>query len=434
LATFFIREDVMKNMTLFCLFLAILLTFSTASAADDQPDADTDSSIAMTLNQDLYFPCNWSKIVNSQIREQLLFTKEMCKKCNGTIGFSLNISSDGEVLYSKLRLTTGDVSADQAINESLKNLKHVTPPPKSIIHNRSYISLISWQSCNIFCMLDSCKVGSKQESGKEEEIYKIKDSALKGDAKSQYELGLEYEKGNSLQLDYSEAFKWFKKAAGQDYPDAQLEIGYYYLVGMDVPVDYSQAMNWFKKAADKSPQALNEIGVMYLNGKGVPVNSKEAVSYFSKAADKNNAYAQFNIANMYERGCYFKKDYKEAFNWYLKAANNGHTVAQCDVARFYLKGRVVQKDYIESFKWYLKAAESGLPVAQVIVAKSYEKGIGVPKDDIKAYMWYFIAASEYNVEAMDNLHIIKGKLNDSQLKEACKLISEFKPKKDDCCK
>ena len=43
-----------------------------------------------------------------------------------------------------------------------------------------------------------------------------------GDARSQYEIGAKYTKGEwGITQDYGEAFKWFKKAATQGHVDGQ---------------------------------------------------------------------------------------------------------------------------------------------------------------------------------------------------------------------
>ena len=68
-----------------------------------------------------------------------------------------------------------------------------------------------------------------------ESIKEIKKSAKKGDAASQFKLGLYYfQEGNAIQgrndiiklISYSKALEQFKKAAGQGHADAQFCIGY----------------------------------------------------------------------------------------------------------------------------------------------------------------------------------------------------------------
>src|SRR5208283_6113852 len=51
------------------------------------------------------------------------------------------------------------------------------------------------------------------------------------------------------------------------------ELGKLYLLGSGVPQDYSQAARWFVKAAERdNPQAQNALGYMYGQGQGVVQN------------------------------------------------------------------------------------------------------------------------------------------------------------------
>ena len=52
-----------------------------------------------------------------------------------------------------------------------------------------------------------------------------------------------------MSQDYSEAYKWYKKAAEQGYAIAQFNVGVLYEKGEGVSQDYSEAYKWFNKAA-----------------------------------------------------------------------------------------------------------------------------------------------------------------------------------------
>jgi TPR repeat protein len=55
-----------------------------------------------------------------------------------------------------------------------------------------------------------------------------------------------------------------------------------------VAKNYSEAMRFFRKAADLGDtQAMSNIGVMYDNGEGVPKNAAEAARWYKKAADRD---------------------------------------------------------------------------------------------------------------------------------------------------
>src|SRR5947209_4749597 len=75
------------------------------------------------------------------------------------------------------------------------------------------------------------------------EQYMI-DPAGKGDAWEQLHLGEWYESRHN----YSEAAKWYGKAAGQGNAAAQFHLGLLYEHGQGVPKDYSEAVEWFRKS------------------------------------------------------------------------------------------------------------------------------------------------------------------------------------------
>ena len=64
---------------------------------------------------------------------------------------------------------------------------------------------------------------------------------------SPFEKGLRYyDNGN-----YTEAVKWFRKAAERGDADAQFMLGTFYENGEGVPQDYAEAVKWLRKAAEQ---------------------------------------------------------------------------------------------------------------------------------------------------------------------------------------
>jgi TPR repeat protein len=107
------------------------------------------------------------------------------------------------------------------------------------------------------------------------------------EADEAYKTGLKYYKGEGVKQDYTEAIKWFRKAADQGYAKAQLNIGWMYEKGEGVSQDYTEAMKWYRKAADQGDaEAQSNIGLMYEKGKGVTQDYAEAMKWYRKAADR----------------------------------------------------------------------------------------------------------------------------------------------------
>jgi hypothetical protein len=104
-------------------------------------------------------------------------------------------------------------------------------------------------------------------------------SAESGDAAAQADLGILYYDGrtDSHRPDYSEALKWFQRAADQGNAKAQDRIGLMYYYGQGVPQDYAQAARWYQLAAQGGDRhARLQLSDMYQRGVGVPRDVSES--------------------------------------------------------------------------------------------------------------------------------------------------------------
>ena len=70
-----------------------------------------------------------------------------------------------------------------------------------------------------------------------------------GEAVSQYNLGVGYQRGQGVAQDTKRAVEWYTKAAAQGEAGAQFNLGIHYERGQGVAQDFKQALNWFGKAA-----------------------------------------------------------------------------------------------------------------------------------------------------------------------------------------
>ena len=82
-----------------------------------------------------------------------------------------------------------------------------------------------------------------------------------------------YEKAN-----YGLALKAFEQSAKAGHTDAQTYLGVMYELGQGVKMDYEKALMWYRKAAaEKNPTAEYNLGQMYFYGRGVKEDQKQAV-------------------------------------------------------------------------------------------------------------------------------------------------------------
>ena len=68
--------------------------------------------------------------------------------------------------------------------------------------------------------------------------------AEQGDPAAQFAMGARYATGEGVAQDYTEAVRWFTKAAEQGHVAAQATLGAYYWAGRGVPADLSKAYFW----------------------------------------------------------------------------------------------------------------------------------------------------------------------------------------------
>lgn len=111
-------------------------------------------------------------------------------------------------------------------------------------------------------------------------IFKI--LAEKGNPEAQANLGLMYELGRGVDIDYNEAFKWYLSAAKQGIAWAQTNLGLAYINGRGTEKSDTEAAKWFRNAALKGNARAQEIlGSLYNQGRGIPKGRQEAIRFIN---------------------------------------------------------------------------------------------------------------------------------------------------------
>ena len=229
-------------------------------------------------------------------------------------------------------------------------------------------------------------------------------AAEQGNSVAQNNLGVCYEIGKGVAQSYTEAVKWYSKAAEQDYAIAQNNLGVCYEIGKGVAQSYTEAVKWYRKAAEQGNiDAQNNLGSCYLNGCGIAQSYTEAVKWYRKAAEHGSVEAQFNLGVCYETGKGVAQSYTEAVKWYRKAAEQGYAYAQTNLGSCYYYGHGITQSYTEAVKWFRKAAEQGNSVAQNGLGLCYYYGHGIAQSYTDAVKWLRKAAEQGLVEAREAL-------------------------------
>ena len=147
----------------------------------------------------------------------------------------------------------------------------------------------------------------------------------------------------------------------------------------------------------KGGASLQQAKQLYLNG-----NHEQAFSALYPLANSGDASAQFYLAELYYSAD-SDLNRKEAIKWYKKAAAAGNAYAQYNLGNVYYDGRLVPTNLDVAADWYEKAAKSGIPEAQLNLGYMFSAGKGVAKNDQLATLWYKAAANFGNPKAQSNL-------------------------------
>jgi len=129
-----------------------------------------------------------------------------------------------------------------------------------------------------------------------------------------FEFGLGY-----LKIDYSEALKWYIRAANANNTNAMNIVASYYRKGKATDVNYVEALKWYQKAIIMyDHHAMNNMGLLYKTGLGVPQDNNEALKWFQEASEYGSIDALWNIAELFEK----QSDIKNALTYYTHAYHN----------------------------------------------------------------------------------------------------------------
>ncbi len=156
---------------------------------------------------------------------------------------------------------------------------------------------------------------------------------------------------------------------------------------------------------------------------------EEAAKWFRKAAEQGNAFAQYNLGQLYRTGQGIPQGFSEAARWYRKAAEHGHVLAQYSLGLMHRMGQGVRQDFSEAERWFRKAAEQGHQGAQSNLGVMYGTGTAVSRDYVLAHMWFNLSASSGNKTGRQNRDLLAKQMTPQQIAEAQRLAREWKPKK-----
>ena len=109
-------------------------------------------------------------------------------------------------------------------------------------------------------------------------------------AVSNYELGMAYASGDTLEQDIQKAFDHFTRSAQQGYAPAQYRLGVAYASGDGTGKDLTKAVEWYKKSARQGHiTAQRSLAVIYLDGQeDIAQNKPLALAWYNLLAESGN--------------------------------------------------------------------------------------------------------------------------------------------------
>lgn len=277
--------------------------------------------------------------------------------------------------------------------------------------------------------------------------------------KAAYNLGLIYLRHPELDNSHDQAFRYFKKAEEMKDESAQIYLAYMYREGLGVQVNLEKSRKYVNLLAKKgNPHAILELAkieykdenyikatqlfeslakdfdqekasylaYIYMGGYGIPENLQIAKKWLSIGAEENNdAFAQYYLAQLYEKDDNYK-DLEKAYQWYLKSAEQDHAESIIALAKFYSEGIYVEKDQTKALQWLEKGLSKNDPDVQFEMGWWYFIGHVVEEDRIKAKEWYEKSADQNHINAMLNLaeYYNRGLLEAPDYKQSYKIYQK----------
>lgn len=129
---------------------------------------------------------------------------------------------------------------------------------------------------------------------------------------------------------YDSAFLLFNKAATKNHAKSQDYLGHLYFTGKGVVKSYSQALKWYLKAAEQGNIASQkQLAMIYSTGRyGGEQSTEQAAYWYERAAALGDVPAMYRTGIAYYEGKGVKQSQTLAIDWLKQAAAGGYEPAE----------------------------------------------------------------------------------------------------------
>lgn len=212
--------------------------------------------------------------------------------------------------------------------------------------------------------------------------------AKEGNLGAQKDLAMAYVRGDEIEQNYEEAFKWYKAAAEQGDADAQNSLYNRYAKGEGVEQNSEEAMKWLHRSAEQGyGLAYYNLGFEYSSGDLVRKDELEAIKWYKKAAKKDIKEAYYQLGFLYTYSDTIK-DYQAARECYELAGGSWNGEAQNELGILHFNGFGTPKDDAKAFLYFQLAAENGSPEGMYNLGAMYDNGFGTKRNSKLADQWF----------------------------------------------
>ena len=269
------------------------------------------------------------------------------------------------------------------------------------------------------------------------------EKAENGDLDAQVLIGISFEEGKDVEVNYDEAYKWYKSAASGGNNEAYFRIGRFYELGHSVEKNPADAHEWYLSSGitGYTPAIVKlikyyefdeieqmkwiELGVInkdpysyfQLALKIERSQPELAIEYFIKAVNLNDIDIKgiLSILSLGSDSSFYNEN--ESLDNIRIAAESGNI--RCILFSGWLNefGYSVNKDYAKAFELYKRAAESNDNLALYNLSRFYGEGLSVEQDPTLANMYFKKIEEDYYSTSLTDLKkfALKGEFTDQLL-------------------
>ena len=159
----------------------------------------------------------------------------------------------------------------------------------------------------------------------ERAAYYLDEGARAGDVGAHDDLGVLSARRDGPSQDYADAVAPFRDAAAAGNPAAQFNLGVMYERGQSLV----QAITWYRRAVEQNyPPAQYKLGALYSEGRGVSPDPRAAIDLYRQAALQGLVVAMVKLAILYNKGEGIERSASAAYAWYRAAARAGDQIAE----------------------------------------------------------------------------------------------------------